>query len=240
MREPAKTAVERFWEKVDKGPHESGCWLWKVCCFRHGYGQFDPGNGRSKYAHRFSYEIHFGPVPLGLYVLHKTHCPNRHCVNPDHLYAGTAKQNTADMYVTGSISRMINPLLNWKKDNPAAFIGEKHPMAKLNEKMVREILALRGHITWPEISDQYGITIRNVALIMARKSWTHLSDIPEPQNRKKQSCGEKHQWAKLTQQQVLQIRSLHKKIPIRNIAEIVGIPIKNVRNIIYRVSWKHI
>lgn len=72
-------AIEaRFWPKVEK---TDGCWNWRASTFRNGYGQFhNPG---STLAHRFSHELHRGPIPEGLVIDHL--CRNRRCVNPKHL-----------------------------------------------------------------------------------------------------------------------------------------------------------
>ena len=72
----------RFWSRVDK---TGDCWEWTGHCDREGYGRFD-----ATYAHRVSYEIHYGPI-RGLQVDHC--CHNRSCVNPNHLRAATNKQN---------------------------------------------------------------------------------------------------------------------------------------------------
>lgn len=83
MRRPA---AERFLEKI--APGKNGCTLWTGGLNGAGYGQFylgvtaDRPTGKG-YAHRFSYELHVGPIPAGMHIDHL--CRNRACVNPEHL-----------------------------------------------------------------------------------------------------------------------------------------------------------
>ena len=84
-------AVDRFWKVVEK--QEDGCWLYRGR--RDVYGQLMVEGGKLQLAHRFSYIIHKGQIPTGLFICHK--CDVRGCVNPDHLYAGTHEQNTQDI-----------------------------------------------------------------------------------------------------------------------------------------------
>ena len=87
--------MERFWAKVDKsGP----CWIWTAGRFATGYGCFRL-QGKSLKAHRVAYELEVGPIPLGLNVLHRCDVPL--CVNPAHLWVGTARENNADMLEKG-------------------------------------------------------------------------------------------------------------------------------------------
>lgn len=83
---------ERFWAKVDQN---GDCWEWMASRLPRGYGLFTPhGRGSRSYAHRTSWEIHFGPIPAGLWVLH--HCDNPSCVRPSHLFLGTRADNMND------------------------------------------------------------------------------------------------------------------------------------------------
>jgi hypothetical protein len=71
----------------------SGCWLWTGAIASHGYGhtRFD---GETWYAHRLSWHAHRGPITPGMWVLHRCDVPA--CVNPAHLFLGTATDNAQD------------------------------------------------------------------------------------------------------------------------------------------------
>ena len=80
----------RFWSRINK---TETCWLWLGKPTSHGYGAIR-ANGERISTHRFSWEIHNGPIPDGLFVCHK--CDVKLCVNPDHLFLGTNLDNQRD------------------------------------------------------------------------------------------------------------------------------------------------
>ena len=74
---------------------ETGCLLWIGTRTARGYGRLSIG-GKFWLAHRAAWMTRNGPIPAGLFVCHR--CDVRTCINPDHLYLGTAKDNAADIW----------------------------------------------------------------------------------------------------------------------------------------------
>lgn len=91
--------VRRYHENVIK--NEDGCWGWgRGENRKFPYPTLMSGHSDSVCMHRFSYEIHVGPIPQGMWVLH--HCDNHRCTRPDHLYLGDHKQNQRDVRDRGT------------------------------------------------------------------------------------------------------------------------------------------
>lgn len=93
---------------------DTGCWNWTGHTYANGYGVLKVF-GKDVSAHRYSYELHKGPIPGGMEILHS--CDVRNCVNPDHLVAGTHKENMADAASRGRIRRgRTHPM--YGRENP--------------------------------------------------------------------------------------------------------------------------
>lgn len=93
--------VERFWAKVDWSSGPAFCWPWMGG--RHlgdGRGRVSiEGGSKTEYASRMTWKLAYGPIPDGMWVLHK--CDNPPCCNPIHLFLGTAKNNSVDCQEKG-------------------------------------------------------------------------------------------------------------------------------------------
>lgn len=111
-------------------------------------------NGRQEAAHRVSYRLNIGPIPRCLFVCHR--CDNRPCINPEHLFLGTAKDNNVDAANKGRTAR-----------------GEKNSRAKLTEKDVLAIREMSG--SQAQIAKTFGVSQSNIFYIKSRRSWRHIA-----------------------------------------------------------------
>ena len=96
VRSEDTSPTARFWWYVTKGA-DGDCWNWNGLISDQGYGTITVG-GRPQRAHRYSWEIHNGPIPEGMQVDHI--CHNTLCTRPDHLRLVTQKQNNEHLKAT--------------------------------------------------------------------------------------------------------------------------------------------
>lgn len=150
--------TERFRERYKTNP-KTGCWDWLSTKDRDGYGQFKL-NGKQWKAHRLSWTLYLGEIPEKLFVCHR--CDNPGCVNPEHLFLGTAMDNNRDTVEKG-------------RDRKAS--GKNNGHARITEIDVLEIRRLyaTGDYTYNQLADVFGLKGSHVWKIVQKKLWR---DIP--------------------------------------------------------------
>ena len=140
--------INRFWGKVDK---TGDCWNWtgQTSC---GYGCVSI-DYKTRRCHRVSYYLCKGDIPSGLNVNHR--CDNKLCVNPDHLYAGTQKENIKD-----ALDRNL--------------MGS----SKLSPEDIPKILSYKGSKMYlREIGEIFGVDRKTISSVLTGKTWSHISGI---------------------------------------------------------------
>jgi hypothetical protein len=153
---------ERFFEKVMPVP-ESGCWLWIASTNKRGYGQFMMLDRRPHLAHRVSWRLEKGEIPIGLHVLHK--CDTPACVNPDHLFLGTDRDNVQDMLRKG------------RENRTPRRVGAAHGMAKITSEVALAIFNAEGAQT--RIALQFGVPKSTVNHIKSGRQWSTVTGLPK-------------------------------------------------------------
>lgn len=139
---------------------DNGCWEWSGA-LRAGYGVLKRA-GKSISAHRYSYEASFGKIPDGLLVCHK--CDNRKCVNPNHLFLGTYKDNMQDCKNKG---RLVVPI----GKNPYKK-GHRALNTSLSDDVVLDIIQkINSGIRLIDISRQLNVKYQTIRDINCGRSY---------------------------------------------------------------------
>ena len=149
--------IERyFWQRVHK---TDTCWLWTGTISR-GYGVIGLRIlGNNRFAHRYSYELHYGTIPDDLIVMHI--CDTPQCVNISHLRLGTQHDNMVDATQKKRFKR-----------------GTEHHAAKLKPEDIPLILELRSQgLSYTKIAIHFGVDHHTIGYVCRGTAW---KDIPRP------------------------------------------------------------
>ena len=131
---------------------ECGCWIWTGATQVRGYGEII-SNGKKTSAHRASYTLYKGEIPEGMYVCHK--CDTVSCVNPDHLFLGTQRDNIHDMIKKGRSGN-----------------GEHHPNTRLTREDVLYIRSFNERTSL--LSKKFNVSMSNINAIKRKVRWSNV------------------------------------------------------------------
>lgn len=171
------TAEERFDAAYTPEPN-TGCWLWLGSASpTSGDGRdWRPTfkvNGKPVRSYRFSYERFVGEIPRGKMICHKCNVPL--CVNPEHLYAGTAVENAADCVAAGTHPAQLYPEVYkeharrlGRRPKPKRAMPERSKIDYAAIPSMRKRLAKGA--TLREIANEYGVTRQAIYQLLKREA----------------------------------------------------------------------
>lgn len=176
MSEISPQVEARFWAKVDKRGAEE-CWPWAGTIDPKGYGRISINN-RSRSATHISLEIADKPRPDDKpFALHR--CDNPPCVNPAHLWWGTAGDNAKDAFEKGRNTRRADPDYSPGIRTLPAWAGENNKRARLTAEDAAEIRLLRGKVRQRELAERFGVSETTICGIHTGKRWNTALAIRE-------------------------------------------------------------
>lgn len=147
-----RSEEDRFFDLVSPRGHPNGCWLWLGATYRKGYGHFRRKiNGKwvMYKAHRYSYKYFYGKLSENQLVLHI--CDNPPCVNPNHLFVGTHKDNSEDCVKKGRHKWGIHSKINSEiAEKIRASVGTNAVVGKLFNISATEVSYIKNNKRWKQ------------------------------------------------------------------------------------------
>lgn len=168
------TLAERFRRKV-ASQNADGCHLWLGAKHPDGYGLIHFGSRIRKrllLAHRVAWELSNGQVPSDMCVLHK--CDNPPCVNPEHLFLGTRRDNNIDRDMKGRTRHATGDRCGSRMHPERVARGSKVNTSKLTAEQVLEIRRRYPAETKSQLGRVFGVHHNSIAKIIKRENWAWL------------------------------------------------------------------
>ena len=135
-----------------------GCWIWQKALDAYGYGCLRWA-GKTQKAHRLSYVAFIlDPLPSRSLVCHN--CDRPACVNPEHLFVGTHRDNTQDM-------------LSKRRNKGGSFPGELNPCSKLSVSQVHYIR--NSQETGISLAKRYNVAASTISAVRTGQNWNRSS-----------------------------------------------------------------
>lgn len=155
--QPPKPIGQRLEKFSDRSGGAESCWPFMGKRDKDGYGRMQV-NGKSTPAARVMWMHTNGPIAEGMFVCHK--CDNPSCINPDHLFIGTPRENNMDKV---------------RKNRQSRIKGENHGRSKLTDQQASAIKALIGQVPRRELAETFGVSRQTIGHIARGENWTHIN-----------------------------------------------------------------
>ena len=203
------TLKERLYARAES---RGDCLEWTGNKDCNGYGRMKI-EGQPMLVHRVAWELHNGPIPEGICVLHR--CDNPPCIKLSHLFIGTINDNVQDCIQKG-------------RDRKRGLKGEDHNLAKLTEAQVIKIR--NSDERGVDLARRYNVTQTTISDIRKGRIWQHLPSDP----------GEAfiNRTYRLTETDVIAIRNSNKSTTV--LAKYYGVTARALCDARYGRSWKHL
>lgn len=182
-------------ESIKLATPDSGCIEWPHCRTASGYG-LCTYERRTQRVHRISYQVVIGPIREGLLMLHS--CDNPPCFNPYHVRPGTHRDNSMDALLRDRQAKVLT-------------VAE-----------VTEIRRLMYSESSRSLASRFGVAHATIKQVWHGESWKHIP-WPEVSGASHATKLSRRHLSQLSDDEILEIRSLHYRVPQRTIAARFGV-----------------
>jgi hypothetical protein len=171
MPRRTRTPAEILAAHLDTVNTPDGCYRFQGAHTRGGYGSLRI-DAINYLAHRLAWSLTHGPIPPGMRVCHR--CDQPDCCRVDHLWLGTAAENTADMVAKGRAA--TGDRSGSRKYPERVPRWERNGHAKLDAEKVRAMRHLRdAGATFRAIASRYGVDPFTARAAITRRTWRHVA-----------------------------------------------------------------
>ncbi|MDE2024909.1 MAG: HNH endonuclease [Patescibacteria group bacterium] len=226
---------------------KTGCWIWQRSCTWRGDPRISKTkDGKTKYfrAKRISYEIYNGKIPKDNFIKHI--CKNIKCINPAHLNLGNKcgkeRKSILERFENSYIKNEKTGCWEWIKGLDRQGYGQIHDYDKQGKRITRYAHRISFEIYKHKIPNNKLIchSCDNPKCVNPKHLWigTTQENVDDKLKKNRGLFGSKHQNSKLTEEDILFIRS--SKARKSELARKFNVHFMTITNILRRNTWKHV
>jgi Mor family transcriptional regulator len=213
--------IVQFLELIEQIPlNENGCKIWPLGISSTGYGVYSINNFTYSVPRLLHDTLKSSHYRDGKVIRHK--CDNRCCCNIEHLEIGTQSQNLIDA-----------------SERKRLRIGIDNNKSTFTEEQIVKIRSEYPEKSTCDLAKEYNTHSQTIRALISGKTWRHIPGY-KPLNRDNRALGEKMGRSKLTEKEVLEIRSQYPEKNGPELSKEFGVTHRMIYCIIKRKNWIHI